>query len=343
MHMPNRTVKFVSAIFASFLAGTAVTTLSYGAARAGNEAQAADNCLAGPKGQTPAGGHWYYRIDHATKRHCWYLGDEREKVARGARQEPAPSAKPVAANPVSPQEEATTQRTIADARAELPLPQAQIEPTSAATGQWPAVAAPNTPAANLANEEDSQRANGRGTNTQSSLIASRWPESSGVSSSARAGPATVNSDASMQPNSGPAQVSVVAPPSSVVAAAPLAAAASSSESKAGSIQMLLIVIAGALALAGVMGAAVFRLGSLRQAEGREIRRDRRAIWDSIDTGRPPPAPFGRGDVPVRRVGVPRKTREVDDASRRIAEMLAQLHEAGRTEHSAISPAAAAKR
>ena len=333
--MPNRTVKFVSAIFASFLAGTAVTTLSYGAARAGNEAQAADNCLAGPKGQTPAGGHWYYRIDHTTKRHCWYLGDEREKVARDARQEPAPPAKPVAANPVSPQKEATTQRTIADARAELPLPQAQIEPTSAATGQWPAAAAPNTPAANLANEEDSQRANARDTNTQSSLVASRWPESSGVSSSARAGPAI--------PNSLPAQVSVVAPPSSVIAAAPLAAADSSSESKAGSIQTLLIVIAGALALAGVMGAAVFRLGSLRQAKGREIRRDRRAIWDSIDTGRPPPAPFGRGELPVRRVDVPRKTREVDDASRRIAEMLAQLHEAGRTERSAISPAAAAKR
>jgi hypothetical protein len=107
--------------------------------------------------------------------------------------------------------------------------------------------------------------------------------------------------------------------------------------------MLLIVIAGALALAGVIAAAVFRLGSLRQAGRRETRRDRRAIWDSVDTGRPPPAPFGRGDVPVRRVDIPRKPREVDDASRRIAEMLAQLHEAGRTERSAISPAAAAKR
>src|SRR5260370_27095846 len=174
MHMSNRTAKFVAAIFASFLAGTAVAPLSYDAARAGNEAQAADNCLAGPKGQTPAGGHWYYRIDHTTKRHCWYLGDEREKVARDARQEPPSQAKPVAANPVSPQKEATTQRTIADARAELPLPQAQIEPTSPANGQWPAAAAPYTAAANMANQEDSQGTNARDTNTQSSLIASRW-------------------------------------------------------------------------------------------------------------------------------------------------------------------------
>jgi hypothetical protein len=341
--MSNRTAKFVSAIFASFLAGTAVTTLSCDAARAGNEAQAADNCLAGPKGQTPAGGHWYYRIDHTTKRHCWYLGDEREKVARDARQEPAPPAKPVAANPVSPQKEATTQRTIADARAELPLPQAQIEPTSPANGQWPAAAAPNTAAANMANQEDSQGANARDTNTQSSLIASRWPESSGVTSSASAGPATANSDANMQPDPAAAQASVMAPPASVVAAAPLAAADASSQSQAGSIQMLLIVIAGALALAGVIGAAVFRLGSLRQAGRREIRGNRRAIWDSVDAGRPSPAPFGRGDVPVRGADIPRKPREVDDASRRIAEMLAQLHEAGRNERSAISPAAAAKR
>jgi hypothetical protein len=341
--MSTRATKFVSAIFASFLAGIAATALSYGAALAANEAQAADNCLAGPKGQTPAGGHWYYRIDHSTKRHCWYLGDEREKVARDARPEPAAPAPPVAANPVSPQQQATTQRTIADARAELPLPQTQIEPTSAATGQWPAAAAPNMAAANITNEADSQRANAGDTNTQSSLIASRWPESSGVRSSASAGPTTANSDANMQPNSRAAEASVVAPPASVVAAAPLAAADSSSESRAGSIQMLLIVIAGALALAGVIAAAVFRFGSLRQAGRREIRGGRRAIWDSVDTGRPSPAPFGRGDVPVRRVDIPRKPREVDDASRRIAEMLAQLHEAGRTERSAISRAAAAKR
>jgi hypothetical protein len=357
MHMSNRTAKFVSAIFASFLAGTAVTTLSFGAALAANEAKAVDNCLAGPKGQTPAGGHWYYRIDHATKRHCWYLGDEGEKVARDARPEPAASekvardARPepaapaprVAANPVSPQKQAPTQRTIADARAELPPPQTQIEPASAATGQWPAAAAPNMAAPNITSEADSQPANAGDTNTQSSLIASRWPESSGVRSSASAGPAIANSDANMQPDSRAAEASVVPPPASVVAAAPLAAADSSSASRTGSIQMLLIVIAGALALASVIGAAVFRLGSLRRAGRREIRRDRRAIWDSVDTGRPSPAPFGRGDVPVRRADNSRKPREVDDASRRIAEMLAQLHEAGRTERSAISPAAAAKR
>ena len=49
MHMPNRTAKFVSAIFASILAGAPLTTISHSAT------VAADDCLSGPKGQTPAG------------------------------------------------------------------------------------------------------------------------------------------------------------------------------------------------------------------------------------------------------------------------------------------------
>jgi hypothetical protein len=46
----------------------AVTVGPTGAARA-------EDCLAGPNAQSPQGKHWYYRIDRATKRKCWYLGD----------------------------------------------------------------------------------------------------------------------------------------------------------------------------------------------------------------------------------------------------------------------------
>jgi hypothetical protein len=74
MHMSKRAAKFVSAIFASLLAGTPFATISHGAP------EVADSCLAGPKGAPPQGGHWYYRIDRVTKRQCWYLGDEKEKV-----------------------------------------------------------------------------------------------------------------------------------------------------------------------------------------------------------------------------------------------------------------------
>jgi hypothetical protein len=36
------------------------------------QARAAD-CLAAPNVASPPGQHWYYRIDRATRRHCWYL------------------------------------------------------------------------------------------------------------------------------------------------------------------------------------------------------------------------------------------------------------------------------
>jgi hypothetical protein len=45
------------------------TALAFGAI---GSAHAAD-CLAAPDGAAPEGSHWYYRLDRATKRKCWYL------------------------------------------------------------------------------------------------------------------------------------------------------------------------------------------------------------------------------------------------------------------------------
>jgi hypothetical protein len=298
--MSKRTAKFVSAVFASILAGTSLATVSHGAA------PAADECLSGPKGQTPSGGHWYYRIDRATKRHCWYIGDEKEKLSRVAPKNSAPVA-----DPVSPQKETATQRSIADAHAELPSPQTRVE-TSVTT--WP----PNpATAANAASVGNNETANAQDVNTQRSVVASRWPEPSGESSSASPEPTTGNSDATEQSNS-------EAAPSPAIAAVTLAAADLSSEKPSGSIRMLLIVIIGALSFAGLIGSAIFRFGSMRQASRRQIRGDRRAIWDAADTDRPSPTAYPRADVSMRRVDIPLKPREADDPNDRIAEMLARL-------------------
>jgi hypothetical protein len=80
--MPDRTAKFVFAIFASVLAGASLAGLSLNAVRA------ADDCLTAPKAETPEGSHWYYRIEHGTKRHCWYLRAEGETPRRIPRQIP---------------------------------------------------------------------------------------------------------------------------------------------------------------------------------------------------------------------------------------------------------------
>src|ERR1700694_2760983 len=211
--MSNRTAKFVSAIFVSLLAGALLTTVSHGAVPA-----AADDCLSGPKGQTPSGGHWYYRIDRATKRHCWYVGDEKEKLSRVAPKNSAPSAEAV-----SPRKETATQRSIADAHAELPLPQTRVEQETSVTTMQPNPAT----AANAAGVENSQPANAPDVNTRRSVFASRWPEQSGVSASASPEPTTANSDATVQSTS-------EAAPSPAVAAVTLAAADSSSEKPSGS-------------------------------------------------------------------------------------------------------------
>ena len=70
----------------------------------------AEDCLAAPKGASPAGQHWYYRIDRVKQRKCWYLHAP-QRVARQTRStaavanaeidHPAPAAPmPAAAAPM---------------------------------------------------------------------------------------------------------------------------------------------------------------------------------------------------------------------------------------------------
>jgi hypothetical protein len=299
MQMSTRTAKFASAIAASFLAGVPLATIAQGATTSADT-----SCLSGPKGVAPQGGHWYYRIDRATKRHCWYVGEAKQKPARTASENSQPAAN-AAASPA----DTTIQPSIANARAELPSLQTRIEETNAANAQQ---AAP----AMIANT--SQRAIAPDANAQRSIITSRWPESSGVNSSAAPGPSADNSAANAP------SPSAAAPPPPVAAAVTLAAADSSSQSQtsqreAGSIQTLLAVILGALALAGLMGSAIFRFGSSRRID---MRLDRRAIWDSVSTDRPSRQVYP--DVPMRRIGMPRELRAADDPDERIAQMLQRL-------------------
>ncbi len=298
--MQNRTAKFVSAIFASLLAGMPLTTASHGAV------PAADDCLSKPKGLAPEGSHWYYRIDRTSKRHCWYLGDQREKLSHAKPQNSAPIT-----DRASPQKETATQRPVTDAYAELPLPQTRAEqqPTASAWQRTPATAA------NAASAENGQAANAPDAKTQVSVISSRWPDPSGVSSPASPAPRTDNSDEASQLNTeqGP-------PPTGATSAA----ADLSSEKQSGSVQMLLLVMMGALVLAGVMGSAIFRFSRFRQAGRRQTRNDRRAIWDSVDTDRRSPSAYPKADASIRRIDIPRELRQADDPDDRIAEMLARL-------------------
>jgi hypothetical protein len=280
--MSSRSAKLVSAIFASFIASAPFTTTSHSAANT------ADACVVAPKGAPPQGGHWYYRVDRATKRHCWYVGDEKDKTARTASR--VSSASAAAANSAPPRQDADVPKSIADARAELPAPQTPIEPNAGVIGGQRAPL-------QAINIENTQRAK-EDASSQRSLVDSRWPESSGVNLSTGAGPAIASPDAKP-----PSQAAL--PPA--LAPVPLAAADASSEKQLGSIQMLLIVIVGALSLAGLMGSAIYRFGGMRWNRRRGVRSEQRAIPDLSGTD-----------------SLSRAASTADDPKTRIADMIARL-------------------
>jgi hypothetical protein len=182
--MLSRTQKS-AAVAAAVLAAAALAAAPSGA-------QAADECLTAPKATTPAGAHWYYRLEKGTKRKCWYLADEVSKATRptaaaatpteASADEPAPPvAKPKATHNTATRN-TTARKSIADARAELTTPEDDqpalaattwppLEPSAeikAAPADTPPAAAPELPASN------------------SWTIATRWPDpkAGGVESSA---------------------------------------------------------------------------------------------------------------------------------------------------------------
>lgn len=148
--MTNRAAKLAPHIVAVLLAGAALATVEL------NAAVAADDCLAKPAGGT-AGQHWYYHLDHATKRQCWYLRDgaTASNATAGSRQ--AAVAKR-SDSPLSP--------STANARAELPasdLPTGDAEKSepTPATGSEAAISGPMNTGSSAASQ---------------SSIASRWPD-----------------------------------------------------------------------------------------------------------------------------------------------------------------------
>jgi hypothetical protein len=310
--MPDRAAKFVSAIFASVLAGASLAGISLNAARA------ADDCLAAPKGETPEGSHWYYHIEHATNRHCWYLRAEGETLSQTAAPNSSAPAKPIA-----PVAAAPMQRSVADARAELP-PQTSIEPPKRNDGLAEAMSA------NPAVSED----NAPGADAAQSVVASRWPDPSAVSSTVSPQPATsemaANVQAQPQSDSSPADSSPAdsaAAPPPAAAAVPLAAA-DSSQGLPASLPMLLAVMTGALALAGITASLVLKFGGARRTAGLRVRRDN--IWEPVDADSIRPSARPDADVVPRRPHFPRDLDQPAEPNDRVAEFYAQLSKQARS-------------
>ncbi|QAU39181.1 hypothetical protein [Bradyrhizobium guangdongense] len=254
--MGNRTAKFTSALIGSIIAGAPLAAVSQNAPTAPSTANttaaatsaasttnAASDCLASPKGVAPQGQHWFYRVERATKRQCWYLRAEGSKATQNAQA----AADTPNANPAAPS-------SVQNARAEYVAPQT----TPAASAPAPATTSP-------------QQAFGPTTdaNAPQPAVAAPWPD---------AAPATASPAPQSAPASTPATTSQ---PSAQPAAAPapvtLAAADSAADKSTGSLQMLLLVIGGALALAGLLASLIYRFAGGRV---RVQTSDRRVNWDN---------------------------------------------------------------
>ena len=315
--MPNRTAKFASAIFAGLLAGTPLTTTSHSAA-------AEEECLSGPNDKAPGGGHWYYRIDRATKRHCWYQRDEAEKLSLS---NSAASARSIAAKPAP-----AAPRSVADARAELPW-QSRVEQPRR-DRLVPAVTA-DAAVGEINPDVKPPVAEGKQPN-----MVSRWlgrsdadPSNNPIfltSPTPLAGPLP-NGSAPISPvanKDDPDTNASVAPPTQPPTAAGQFAATDLS-SPTHSVQMLLAAILGALALAGVMGRAIFKFVGPRSPAKGKGRNRRRAIWKSTDGGRTASSGYPGADALPPRPDFPRDLDQVDDPGDRIAELLRDFSRRGR--------------
>jgi hypothetical protein len=350
--MSKRSAKFVAALFVSVLAGADLATVTDLRAQAAT----ADDCLTAPKGgATSEGSHWYYSIDRATKRQCWYLREDGDKASdKSTRATPpvSPSAtSAAAAEPAEQQPRTITRKAISDARAEWISQRSRAEPGPPANlGPQTTGAATSTPTI-----QDGKRTIGANVLAPTPLASTRWLDGSGVNASSNPADVRAVADppADQQQDAEPVQQPASQQPASQQPAlqqpalqqpAPgiaLAAADASTAKPTASLQMLLLVMAAALALAGITVSLVFRLGRIRAR--RAMQRQRHAMWDSVKTKRsapqtrsaPPirsaPPTFHREEARTRRAEAahpPRpqeaRPRPQDARERQVTDMLARL-------------------
>jgi hypothetical protein len=277
--MSIRSMKFVPAVVAGVVAGCILATttdlqaqvLTTSAEAAIQAPQAAaDSCLAAPKGATPAGSHWYYRLDRVTKRQCWYLREEGDatddKFARAAPPASAPASASTSEEP-APLQRSISRKTVSDARAEWQprveaAPSARVERTAATIARAPVAS-------------DSPRGAVPNVLAPAPLSSMRWNDDAPTRASVNS--TDVQLATATPPGAQLQQAEEVRQPATNQFA-PVATADAAPAKPTASLQKLLIVMAAALALAGLTVSAIVRIGRIRAR--RAMRRKRRAMWDS---------------------------------------------------------------
>jgi hypothetical protein len=303
--------------FAPVILAISVATVSLAGFAQGAGAQpaatesAAEDCLAKPGAAGPPGSHWYYRLDRATKRQCWYLGTAGAKARLGetrqgetrkhasTRSAPAPLAEQDAAEQPAadmPGEAANgqgTSRPSTDPTLPIRAVPVQSLHIQAAPDQGsPAQASPDQA---LPNQVLSAQA-------MSSQTAGETAPDQSASVAGRAATPTSNSYAAEQPSENEDDMPLVWP---ILTPAERAAAglASGSSVKPG---FMLVVLAGALAFAAAIARLLFKLFGTARADPRDRRRVVRDAPPALRPAPPSRVMPGHGKI-VRRPPSPLQT------------------------------------
>jgi hypothetical protein len=89
------------------LVSLALTTAAVVAGHSSLGEAKGEECRAQPDGSSPAGLHWYYRVDRANNRHCWYLHEQGMPVHSPIR---ATTRNPDRQNDVAPRNDAADEQ-----------------------------------------------------------------------------------------------------------------------------------------------------------------------------------------------------------------------------------------
>lgn len=299
--MSNRTAAIACAVIAGCVSilGTSVgTSVSVNAAPAAEPA-AQNECLSAPKGATPAGAHWYYRIEKGTKRKCWYLADEVAKTTKAATPAPASSdtaeadtPPPTKITPALKQETAKKpiQKSIANARAELTT--GTDDDPSLAETTWPPMPSPAAADVRADNQVAAIQPAPEAAPKQGWNVATRWPEPT-TSASVSDQPAAVTpAPAQSAPVLTAERLATAAAPTPAATPATATAPATSpqkatqpADSEGLSLRVLLSILVCVLALAAIVGPLLFKYFRPKPREDERTYGQRRQIWDLSESGR----------------------------------------------------------
>ena len=237
-----------------------------------------------------------------TKRQCWYLREESDKADDKFARAAPPASAPA---PASGGSRAGSRAGANDDLAQVDRRRARRMglPAGPDRTESPARAEPQTVGAAPAPAvQNSPRAAMPNVLAPAPLSSMRWNDTPAASASSNSAPLQTAAAAAPPADQPLPQTEEVQQPA-VDQITPAAAEPAPAKPTA-SLQMLLLVIAAALALAGITVSAIVRIGRMRAR--RAMRRKRRAMWDSAKTAktlrRSSPPMFHDEDAGLRRTG-----------------------------------------